>query len=90
MYRKLFGIYMSNNSINTLTFENHDTYVYYVDELLKSRQIVELTPTNPEDIDTVIYRSNEINLFTNGVNNGIIKFNDFIRSKLLNSILIQQ
>ena len=77
---------MINNNINTLTFENHDTYIYYNNEALKSRQIIELTPTNPEDTDTVSYRSTEINLFTNGVNNGVIKFNSFIRSKLLNNV----
>ena len=26
---------MTHNNINTLTFDNHDTYIYYVDELLK-------------------------------------------------------
>jgi hypothetical protein len=77
---------MTRNNINTLTFDNHDTYIYYVDEVTKSSHLVTLIPTNPEDTDTVIYRSNETNLFTNGVNNGIIKFNDFIRSKLFNSI----
>ena len=71
---------MAHNNINTLTFDNHDTYVYYVDELLKSRQEVILTPTNAEDTDIVSYRSNEVNLYTNGVNNGVIKFNDFLRS----------
>ena len=30
---------MNNNNINTLTFENHDTYIYYVDEIKKSFQI---------------------------------------------------
>ena len=53
---------MANNNINTLTFKNHDTYIYYADELLKSRQQVILTPTNPEDTDTVIYGSVESNL----------------------------
>jgi hypothetical protein len=75
---------MTHNNINTLTFENHDTYVYYVDELLKSQQKVILTPTNVEDTDIVTYTSEEVNLFTNGVNKGVIKFNDFNRSKLLN------
>jgi hypothetical protein len=73
---------MENNK--TLTFDNHDTYVYYVDQLLKSQQEVLLTPTNSEDTDIVTYTSEEVNLFTNGVNNGVIKFNDFNRSKLLN------
>ncbi len=72
------------NNINTLTFENHDTYIYYVDELLKSKQQVELTPTNPEDTDTVLYASFETNLFTNGVNNGVIKYNDFSRKESIN------
>ena len=70
---------MSTNNINTLTFEHHDTYVYYVDNALKSRQQVILTPTNPEDIDTVTYTSNETNLFTNGVKNGVYKSNGFNR-----------
>jgi len=73
---------MTNNNINTLTFNNHDTYVYYLDELTKSTQLVTLTPTNPEDIDTVIYTSRETNLFTNGV----IKFNSFNRSNLKNPL----
>ena len=73
---------MAHNNINTLTFDNHDTYVYYVDELLKSTQRVTLTPTNPEDTDTVRYTSTETNLYTNGIKNGIIKINDFRRRNL--------
>ena len=73
---------MTHNNINTLTFDNHDTYIYYVDEFLKSRQQVILTPTNPEDKDTVRYVSEETNLFTNGVKNGVIKFNTFNRFNL--------
>ena len=72
----------SNNNINTLTFDNHDTYVYYVDELLKSTQQVILTPTNTEDTDIVTYTSRETNLFTNGINNGVHKTNSFLRYKL--------
>ena len=71
---------MANNNINTLTFEHHDTYIYYVDE--KTLQIVNLTPTNPEDTDTVRYASDETNLYTNGVKNGVIKFNIFRRYNL--------
>ena len=73
---------MTHNNINTLTFENNDTYIYYLDELTKSAQEVILTPTNSEDTDKVIYASREVNLFTNGVNNGVIKFNDFARRNL--------
>ena len=72
----------NSNNINTLTFDNHDTYIYYIDEFVKSRQDVILTPTNTEDTDTVIYSSLEANLFTNGVNNGVIKMNTFARSNL--------
>jgi len=72
---------MQNNN-NTLTFDNHDTYVYYVDEFSKSRQQVFLAPTNPDDTDIVRYTSREANLFTNGVNNGIIKLNSFNRNNL--------
>ena len=84
MYHKIIlyiyiYIYMAKNNINTLTFDNHDTYVYYTDELLKSVQFVKLTPTNPEDTDTVFYASSETNLYTNGINNGVIKFNTFSR-----------
>jgi hypothetical protein len=75
---------MDSNNNNTLTFENHDTYIYYVDEIKKSFQIVELTPTNPEDTDNVTYLSVEGTLYTNSVKSGVIKFNDFIRSKLNN------
>ena len=76
---------MAHNNINTLTFENHDTYIYNVNEFLSAQQ-VELTSTNPDDTDTVIYGSNETSLYTNGIKNGVIKFNSFIRSKLLNNI----
>ena len=79
---------MAHNNINTLTFDNHDTYVYYVDELLKSPQQVILTPTNTEDTDTVTYRSLETNLFTNGIKNGIIKANTFDRYNLNQNITI--
>jgi hypothetical protein len=73
---------MASNNINTLTFDNHDTYIYYVGEKeRKSLQQVILTPTNTEDTDTVTYLSSEANLFTNGVNNGVIKFNSFDRVK---------
>ena len=73
---------MTHNNINTLTFENHDTYIYYVDETLKSTQLVTLTPTNTDDTDNVTYVSREAPLFTNGVNNGVIKLNTFNRFKL--------
>ncbi len=74
-------IYMNNN-INTLTFDNHDTYIYYKEEILNSEQLVKLTPTNPDDTDIVLYTSWESNLFTNGINSGIIKYNSFDRVKL--------
>ena len=70
---------MTNNNINTLTFDNHYTYIWYVDEVLKSTQEINLKPTNSENTDNVIYSSREANLFTNGVNNGVIKFNNFDR-----------
>jgi hypothetical protein len=80
---KLFCIYIymnkNNNNINTLTFDNHDTYIYYVDDICQDKQAVYLTPTYPEDKDTVRYVSSEATLFTNGVNNGVIKFNNFSR-----------
>ena len=79
---------MTHNNIKTLTFDNHDTYIFYVDEFVKSQQIVKLTPTNPEDTDTVIYLSGETPLFTNGVKNGVIKFNSFNRYKLNQNISI--
>ena len=75
---------MTHNNINTLTFDNHDTYIWYNDDLLKSNQAVILTPTNQEDTDIVNYTSREAPLFTNGVKNGVIKFNSFNRSNLLN------
>ena len=71
-----------NNNINTLTFDNHDTYIYYVDELQKSRQQVILSPTNPEDTDIVTYSSGETNLYTNGVITGVWKGNGFRRDNL--------
>ena len=74
----------NNNNINTLTFDNHDTYIYNVNEVLSAQQ-VELTPTNPEDTDTVIYDSDETILYTNGIKKGVIKFNSFTRSTLLNN-----
>ncbi len=68
---------MNSNNINTLTFENHDTYIYYVEELTKSLQQVQLTPTNPDNTDIIKYFSGETSLFTNGVINGTVKFNSF-------------
>jgi len=78
----------NRNNINTLTFDNHDTYIYYVDEFVKSQQIVKLTATNPENTDEVIYLSGETPLFTNGVKNGVIQFNSFNRYKLNQNITI--
>jgi len=76
---------MTHNNINTLTFDNHDTYVYYVDTIIKSKQKVILTPNNPEDTDYISWKTN---LFTNDVNNGIIKFNTFERYNLNQNINI--
>ncbi len=77
-----------NNNIKNLTFDNHDTYIYYVDEVIKSAQQVTLTPTNSEDTDIVRYISQEVNLYTNGIKNGIIKFNTFDRFVLNLNIII--
>ena len=82
-------IYMNNNNINTLTFENHDTYIYYVDEVLNSEQLVDLIPTNPDKTDIVKYESYETTLFTNNENIGVIKFNSFDRLKLFNNFTQQ-
>jgi hypothetical protein len=76
---------MNSNNINTLTFEHHDTYIWYLDEFINSLQIVKLTPTNPEDTDIVVYSSREAKLFTNGVNTGVVKHNGFRRSNLLDT-----
>jgi len=75
---------INSNNINTLTFDNHDTYIYYTDGILKSAQLVILTPTNLDDTDNVIYVSSETNLYTNGIKNGILKSNDFLRSESSN------
>lgn len=74
-----FHIYMNNNinNINTLTLDNHDTYIWYIDEFIKSIQEVKLTPTDPDNTDLVTYSSLEATLYTNGEKNGIIKFNSF-------------
>ncbi len=66
-----------NNNIDKLTFDNHDTYIYYVDELTKSLQQVQLTPTNSNNTDIIRYISGEASLFTNGIINGNVKFNSF-------------
>ena len=71
-----------NNNINTLTFDNHDTYIYYLDEILKSDQLVKLTPINQEDTDTDTYTSKEANLYTNGVKKGVVIPNTFNRFEL--------
>ena len=78
----------NNNNINTLTFNNHDTFIYYVNDFVNSQQIVELTATNRENTDDVIYLSGEAPLFTNGVKNGVIQFNSFNRYKLNQNITI--
>jgi hypothetical protein len=67
----------NTNNINTLTFDNHDTYIWYIDEFTKSIQEVKLTPTDPNNTDLVTYSSIEATLYTNNENNGIIKFNSF-------------
>ena len=83
------SVFMINNNINRLTFEHHDTYIYYVDEVLKSQQEIILTSINSQDTDNVKYRSFETNLFTNdGVNNGLIKFNTFDRNNLNDNITV--
>jgi len=72
---------MANNN-NTLTFDNHDTYIYYSDELLKSVQQITLTPTNLEDTDTVRYASVETNLYTNGIKMVLINLMIFLEETL--------
>jgi hypothetical protein len=79
---------MNSNNINTLTFDNHDTYIYNTIELKNNLQIIKLTPTNSEDTDVVNYGSDEGNLFTNGVKSGVIKFNGFTRVNLNTDIII--
>jgi hypothetical protein len=66
-------------NINTLTFENNDTYVYYIDKILEKTQEVTLSPINPNNTDIVKYSSGETTLFSNceNKNNGIIKLNSF-------------
>jgi hypothetical protein len=80
---------MNNNNINTLTFENHDTYIYYVDEILKSEQLVDLIHTNPDNTDIVKYESFETTLFINGIKKGVIKYNTFDTIKLFNNFTKQ-
>jgi len=67
------------NNINALTFDNHDTYIYYSTDWFKNEQTLNLIPTNPEDKDIVRYSSDEVDLFTNGVKNGLLKINTFLR-----------
>ena len=80
---------MTQTNINTLTFNNHDTYIYYADTVLKNSHIVTLIPTNPEDTNTVIYKSFETTLFTNGIKKGVLKYNTFDTIKLFNNFTKQ-
>ena len=65
-----------NNNINTITYKNHDTYVYTVEDLTKSLQQVQLTPTNLDNTNIIKYFSGESPII-NGVIKGIVKFNSF-------------
>ena len=68
-----------NTNVNTLTFYNQDTYVYYVDKILEKTQEVKLSPINSNNTDIIKYTSGETSLFSNceNKNNGIIKLNSF-------------
>ena len=72
MYNKnILYIYMNTN-INTLTFCNQQTYVYYVDKILEKTQEVKLSPINSNNTDIIKYTSGETSLFSNceNKNNG--------------------
>jgi hypothetical protein len=68
-----------NNNLDTLVFQNHDTYVYYPKPLLNSEHKIILPPVNNNDKDIVSYSSFTTELYTNGVMSGVIKFNRFER-----------
>ena len=68
---------MDSNNFNTLTFENHDTYIFYPAGILTSEHQVKLTPINPDNTDIVEYESFETTLFTNGIKKGVLKYNTF-------------
>jgi hypothetical protein len=80
---------MENNNINTLTFDNHDTYIFYPAGILASEQQVQLTPINPDNTDIVEYESFETTLFTNGIKKGVLKYNTFDTIKLFNNFTKQ-
>jgi len=69
---------INDNNINNIKLNNHDTYVYYIDSLFESEQIVKLSPVLC-DKSNVIYSSLSTNLFTNGIKDGIFEVNRFFR-----------
>ena len=80
---------MDSNNFNTLTFENHDTYIFYPAGILTSEHQVKLTPINPDNTDIVEYESFETTLFTNGIKKGVLKYNTFDTIKLFDNFTKQ-
>jgi hypothetical protein len=67
----------NTNNVNTLTFDNHDTYIFYSAGILTSKNQVQLTPINPDNTNIVKYESFETTLFTNGIKKDVLKYNTF-------------
>jgi len=77
---------MSNNNIDNLIFQNHDTYVYETKPFVNdSVHLIVLPPVN-QDPDTVTYESYLTLLTTNGVNTGTFKVNRFTREQPLDKL----
>ena len=68
-----------DNNLDTMTFYNHDTYVFYPAPLLFSEHRISLPPVN-DDTDIVIYSSFKTDIYSNGVKDGLIKVNKFQRN----------
>jgi outer membrane protein assembly factor BamB len=63
-----------------LVFENHEIYYYNTLEFANSNQSITLEPTNTNK-DNVYYTSQSSTLLVNNIENGVIKFNKFIRNQ---------
>lgn len=71
---------MSNNNIDNLVFQNHDTYVYETAPFVNDSVHRIVLPAVTIDPDTVSYESYFTNLTTNGIPSGTFKVNRFTRN----------
>lgn len=68
-----------NNNIDNLTFQNHETYIYYSAPILNSEHRINLEPVF-NDPDSVYYSSYITDLYDNENKAGTFKVNRFTRN----------